>query len=258
MSRTAAEPSPTPTPAPGYAARARHYANEISQCAPPATLAGLLQPGLRVAEMPSGTGHFLPAYTAAAATIILVDSCDDMLRAARAHAIRLGTAPEFVCSPIQNLTQQAGPFDLIVMPNAALNQLTADTGPTELLTATSRPLRPGGRLLAQVLDLTTGGACGFYDPGLADGSWQVDREFTDGDGQPVTRRRHQRADTPPLIDIGFELRAGAELLCRHHITLRLLSIAEMEAALTAAGYRDVTASPGPGGFIELLATRAAK
>jgi hypothetical protein len=75
--------------------------------------------------MPSGTGHFLPAYTAADAEVVLIDACYPMLQAARHQARLLGAEPGWLCSPIQDLTSRAGPFDLIVMPNAALNQLAA-------------------------------------------------------------------------------------------------------------------------------------
>jgi hypothetical protein len=110
-----------------------------------------------------------------------------MLHTGRSQARHHAAEPRLVCTPVQDLTEQAGPFDLIVMPNAALNQLAA----------AARPLRPGGRLLAQILNPATGGTCGFYDPGLPDGAWYVDREFTSDTGQAMTRRRRQRSASPP-------------------------------------------------------------
>jgi ubiquinone/menaquinone biosynthesis C-methylase UbiE len=243
------------TGTPGYAARARHYAAEISDVPQPESLAELLRPGLRVAEMPSGTGHFLAAYTAADAEVVLIDACPTMLQAARHQAGRLGAQPRLLCSSVQDLTAQAGPFDLIVMPNAALNQLTADTAAADLLAAAARPLKPGGLLLAQVLDPAKGDAYGFYDPSVSDGAWHVDREFTDEAGQRLTRRRRQRHHHD-LIGIDFELRRRSELLYHHHVTLRLPTTRDLQAALTIAGFTSVTARPGTGGLIELLAVRS--
>ncbi|GAA0979425.1 hypothetical protein GCM10009555_044090 [Acrocarpospora macrocephala] len=238
-----------------YRARARHYAAEISHILQPAALAGLLRPGLKVAEMPSGTGHFLPAYTAAGADVVLIDACPAMLEAARRHARTLRTDPGLVCSPIQDLTLRVGPFDLVVMPNAALNQLAADTAPAELLAAVARPLRPGGILLVQVLNPAQDGACGFYDPGLSDGTWYADREFADQPGQPLVRRRRQHHGAG-LVDIDFELHQNGELLYRHHVTLQLLDITELRAALASSGFTDVSVHPGTGGLDELLAARS--
>jgi cyclopropane fatty-acyl-phospholipid synthase-like methyltransferase len=245
------------TRTPGYAVRARHYAAEISEVPRPESLADLLRPGLRVAEMPSGTGHFLPAYAAAGAEVVLIDACPTMLEAARHQACRLGAQPSLLRSRIQDLTSQAGPFDLIVMPNAALNQMTADTAAADLLTAVARPLEPGGLLLAQVLDPAKSRACGFYDPGVSDGAWHVDREFTDETGHPLTRRRRQHHHHG-LIDLDFELHRDGDLLYHHRVTLRLLTTGDLRTALTISGFTSVTARPGTGGLIELLAVRSTR
>jgi SAM-dependent methyltransferase len=242
------------TRTPGYAARARHYAAEIREVPQPESLADLLRPGLRVAEMPSGTGHFLPAYIAADAEVVLIDACPTMLEAARRQAGRLGAQPSLVCSPIQDLTAQAGPFDLIVSPNAAVNQMAADIPAADLLTAAARPLKPGGLFLAQVLDPADSRACGFYHPGVSDGACRTDRQFTDETGHPLTRRRRQHHHR--LIDLDFELHRDSELLYRHRVALRLLTTGDLRTALTIAGFTGVSARPGAGGLIELLALRS--
>ncbi len=245
----------------GYGARVRHYAAEISRVPQPESLTGLLRPRLRIAEMPSGTGHFLPAYTAVGAEVVLIDACHPMLQAASHRARRLGAEPGLLCSPIQDLTSQAGPFDLIVMPNAALNQLTAGAAAAGLLTVAARLLEPGGLLLAQILDPARNIACGFYDPGISDGTWHTDRKFTDNTGHRMTRRRrqhhhhHHHAD---LAGIDFELRRDGELLYHHHVTVRLLTTADLRAALAISGFTNLTARPGTGGLIELLAVRSAR
>jgi cyclopropane fatty-acyl-phospholipid synthase-like methyltransferase len=245
------------TRTPGYAARARHYAAEIREVPQPESLADLLRPGLRVAEMPSGTGHFLPAYIAADADVVLIDACPTMLEAARHQAGRLGAQPSLVCSPIQDLAAQAGPFDLIVLPNAAVNQMAADIPAADMLTAAARPLKPGGLFLAQVLDPADSRACGFYDPGVSDGAWRVDRQFTDETGHPITRRRRQ-CHHHGLIDLDFELHRDSALLYHHCVTLRLLTTGDLRTALTIAGFTGVSARPGAGGLIELLALRSTR
>jgi Methyltransferase domain len=240
-----------------YAARARHCAAEISAAPQPDALAGLLRPGLRVAEMPSGTGHFLPAYQAAGADVILIDASRPMLHAARRRAARLTVQPRLLCSPIEDLTFQTGPFDLIVMPNGALNLLAARTPAAELLTAAARPLVLGGLLLAQILDPVGDTACGFYDPHLEDGAWHIDRQFNGDPGQVFTRRRRQHHG-PPDIRIDFQLSDGVNLLYRHRLTLRLLSAGDIRSALATAGLTDVTIHSGAGGLTEILAARPAK
>jgi SAM-dependent methyltransferase len=235
-----------------YAARARRYAAEISNVPKPETLTGLLRPGLRVAEVPSATGHFLTAYRAARAEVVLIDACPAMLQAARQHAATLGAEPGLVCSPIQDLTPDVGPFDMVVMPNAALNQLAAGTSLAELFAAAARLLRRGGLLLAQVLNPANDSPCSFYDPHLSDGTWHVDRQFADESGQPLTRRRRQHHGGAE-VRIDFELHRSGGALYQHDVTLRLLDIAELRAELSTAGFTEATTRPGTGGLVELLA-----
>jgi SAM-dependent methyltransferase len=233
----------------GYSERARYYAAEISLVPQPALLAGLLRPGLEVAEMPSGTGHFLLAYSAARADVTLVDACPQMLAVAQAQAARREASVTTVCGMIEDLPGQAGPFDLVVMPNGALNQLAAAGPPATLLTAVARLLAPGGRILAQVL--VPGAACGFYDPGLADGTWHRDRQFTSEDGRLVTRRRRQHHHGGGVA-IDFEMSRDGQTVHRQQVALRLLAGKDMQAALAEAGLRAVDASSGFSSLAEIL------
>lgn len=239
----------------GYEQRAAYYAAEISRVPEPTLLAGLLRPGLAVAEMPSGTGHFLPAYSAAGARITLVDACPQMLTSAQTLAGRSGIAMEAVCETIENLTDRAGPFGLIVMPNGALNQLAAGTPPTGLLAAVARLLARDGLFLAQIL--TPGASCGFYDPGLADGNWHQDRHFTGDDGRTVTRRRRQH-HRDGLVHIDFELASGGNPVHRQQVALRPMPPGEVEAALADTGLRTLQTSPGPAGLAEILSSRQSR
>jgi len=239
----------------GYARRASWYAAEISVVPVPALLAGVLRPGLAVAEMPSGTGHFLPAYSCARASITLADACPQMLIAAQAQAFRSGIVVSTVCGRIEDLPGRTGPFGLIVMPNGALNQFAAAVPPGGLLTAIARLLVPDGLFLAQVL--SPDAACGFYDPGLADGDWQEDRQFPGGDGAPVSRRRCQRHEGN-VVRIEFELRSGGRVVHRQQVALKMMTAGEVHAVLAGAGLRVLQCGPGPGGFTEILCARQSK
>lgn len=233
----------------GYAQRVGYYATEISHVPEPTLLAGLLRPGLAVAEMPSGTGHFLPAYSAAGVDITLLDACPQMLATAQALAAESGIAVTTVSAAIEDLPGRVAPFDLIVMPNGALNQLAAGTPLAALLDIVTRLLTPGGHFLAQMLAL--GAACGFYDPGLPDGVWHQDRQFASEDGRTVTRRRRQQ-HRDGAVHIDFELVSGGNPLHRQQVTLRPIPIADVWAALAEAGLRTLHAGSGPGGLAEIL------
>lgn len=233
----------------GYSGRARYYAAEISHVPQPALLAGLLRPGLAVAEMPSGTGHFLAAYSAADADVMLADACPQMLAVAQARATRRETSVTTVCGMIEDLPGQAGPFGLIVMPNVALNQLAAAALAATLLAAAGRLLAPDGLILAQVL--AADALCDFYDPCLTDGYWHQDRQFASGQGRMVVRRRRQHHHGG-IVAIDFEMSCDGQPVLRQQVTLRLLASEGMQAALAGADLRAVEASPGSSGLAEIL------
>ena len=74
---------------PGRIRPARRTVRRGDQPGPRAGPAGGTAPArVAVAEMPSGTGHFLPAYSAAGVGITLVDACPQMLTAAQAEPPR--------------------------------------------------------------------------------------------------------------------------------------------------------------------------
>jgi SAM-dependent methyltransferase len=240
----------------GYTVRARFYPAEIAAVPEPQLLAGLLRPGLRVAEMPSATGHFLHAYAAHQAEVILIDACQDMLSAGGQRARDIGIqAFSLVCGLIQDLTGETGRADLVVIPNAALNQLAVGTHPVTLLRAAVRVMRPGGLLLAQILDLRDDGsigACGFYTPGTPDQELITDRQFTDEDGSRLVRRRQQSRDGR-LLYLQFELLRNGRPLYRHCVDLRVLPVPEVHTALSAAGLVASHVCHGTGGLVEILA-----
>lgn len=240
------------TSAAGYAGRARYYAAETGAVPEPSLLRELLTAGLAVAEMPSGTGHFLPAYAAAGAEVTLADACPEMLEAAQERAARRGTGITAVCAMIEDLPRETGPFDLIVIPNGAFNQLASVTSPGTVLYLVTQLLRPGGLVLAQVL--TPGATCGFYDPALAEDRWIQDRHFPADGRRTVTRRRRQHHHASG-VTIDFEIRRDGQVVHEQQITLRLPAGRDMHEAVAQAGLRTVKTLRGPGGLTELLCSR---
>ncbi|MFF4991500.1 methyltransferase domain-containing protein [Streptosporangium saharense] len=218
----------------GYEQRAASYAAEISAVVPPRLLNGLLRSGMTVAEAPSGTGHFLRGYASADAEVVLIDADAAMLAAAR-PAVR-GQRLRTVCCRIEDLdaAQTGRPVDLVVMPNAALNQLATGPGLAAVLAGLVRILAPGGLLLAQILLVTDSRGCGFYDPNLSDGRWRVDRRIRGDDGRELTRMRRQD-QRGGRVRIDFALTRGGESVYDHQVELRLLTAAAVENAATAAG-----------------------
>jgi SAM-dependent methyltransferase len=244
----------------GYAERARHYAAEIARVPAPRLLPGLLRSGLRVAEVPSGTGHFLDLYAAASAEVTLIDACPRMLEAARRQACSHLHPVRAVCTRVQDLSRQTGLVDLAVLPNAALNQLAADADPGELLTAAARILAPGGSLLAQVLLLDDSGtttSCGFYDPASVEDTWLTDRHFAIGEGRHLGRRRRHRRDGDRLC-IDFEFTEDNQPVYAHHVCLRLLTVSGLTAAADDASLTVLSIMPGDGGFHEILVAAAGR
>jgi SAM-dependent methyltransferase len=248
----------------GYAIRARHYGAEIAGTPQPNRLAGLLRPGLRIAEVPSATGHFLPAYARSEADVVLIDTCPEMLTEARRRwqreADRGVRTFRTVCSQIQDLTSAMGPVHLAVMPNASLNQLAVGNELTDLFTAVVRILTSRGQILGQVLVMGGGGsirACRFYDPAIAERVWVTDREFGDEAGRQLARRRRQRRDGE-LLHIEFEVSQDNVPLYHHRVALRLLSAGELRTALKAAGFTDVIIRSGAAGLSEVTAVGPAR
>jgi hypothetical protein len=142
----------------GYGRRAAYSAAEISRVPVPALLTGLLRPGMTVAEMPSGTGHFLPAYSAAGTRITLVDACPQTLAAAQALAARSGTTVTAVCERIEDLPGRID-FELasggspVHRQRVTLRPVPVTEAAAALADAGMRTLRtsPGHAGLAEVL-----------------------------------------------------------------------------------------------------------
>jgi SAM-dependent methyltransferase len=241
-----------------YDERAVHGGGE-TRAATPRLLAEALTDADHVAEVPCGPGHFLPDYAAADCAVTLVDGSPRMLATAVAAAVRAGIPTRrtrTVSCWVQRLEALHG-VDAVIVPNAALNQLGAQTSLPHILGALRAAMTPGARLLAQVLCRHDDGkvdAASFYDPDQTDGDWRTDRDLDPvACGGAVSRRRRAHHDGPAVhIDFSYHDNAGARLHTAS-VDLRLLEPDELAAGLRAAGFRDVRFLPGDGGMSEVLA-----
>lgn len=119
----------------GYQLRARFARADADAVSRPRLLPGLLRTTRHVAEVPCGAGHFLADYATAGVKTTLIDGNSAMLAAAIEHAADIGLLAARIDARVQyvqELGELAG-VDLVVMPNAALNQLTCQTPLTERL-----------------------------------------------------------------------------------------------------------------------------
>lgn len=243
-----------------YQQRAAFARAETEQAARPRLLRSLLTAVEHVAEIPCGTGYFLADYARAGLTVTLVDACPAMLTTATQRAVDCGLLTEKThprLSYVQQLSNLGG-VDLIVVPNAALNQLACQTELAALLTGLRAALKPGAEVLAQVACTHPGGGvdtAGFYDPARQHGVWFADRWFRPelAGGAVLRRRRQHRHEDRLRIQFDYRSPNGASL---HTTTVEvaLFTAADLSGAFTAAGFRHVRFLPGRGGLSEVLAT----
>lgn len=240
-----------------YERRAVTYAAEIASVVPPRLLQGLLHTGMTVAEMPSGTGHYLRAYAAANVRAILVDSSPAML--STAQPVVRGQALSKVCAPIQELQpNRIGPIGLVVIPNGALNQLAAGPDLQGVLAGIRRVLAPGGLLLAQLVD--DAGGCGFYDSHMPDGLWRVDRRLRGRNGEELLRMRcqHHHGAQRDMVRIDLTMIAPAHgVLYDHRVQFRLLNADTLCKQMAAAALEVVHTLPGNFEFLTEVLIRPA-
>jgi hypothetical protein len=218
----------------------------------PYLLDGLLRPGMVVAEVPSGTGHYLHAYAAAGCRCVLVDADADMLAAAADNAAGIPHV-RLLHARLEELTGAQLLVDLVVVPNGALNQLAHDLPLTHVFRALADIVGEGSRLLVQALLGEPGEACGFYEP-LRGTFWFTDRRITDPAGGTLLRRRRQRQHDDG-VSIDFTLHRDDTLVYEHTVSLRLLDRAVVTTAATATGLTVTTYRPGLGRLTEVVLTR---
>lgn len=243
-----------------YARRTRFARAETVAVRRPRLLRGLLRSTSHVAEIPCGTGHFLAEYAQAGAAVTLVDACPQMLAAAVEHAVQTGLPIERTVPTVayvQELEVLAG-VDLVVAPNAAINQLACQSSLTDLLGALRQALRPDVDVLAQVActhpDGTVDSAT-FYDAARPHQVWFPDRWFDPAQaGGAVLRCRRQHRDND-LLRIEFDyIDPVGHSLYATTVELALFSAQQLRDAFTTAGFAHVRFLPGQGGLSEVLAT----
>ncbi|KAA2252658.1 hypothetical protein F0L68_34615 [Solihabitans fulvus] len=247
----------------GYLDRVPFARAEAAAVAKPRLLRGLLGRARHVAELPCAAGHFLDGYVDANVKVTLVDGNAAMLSAAVEHATTAGLPAERTHARVA-LVQELDALpavDLVVIPNAALNQLACQNTLADLLAGIHAALRHGADLLAQVLCSHSGAepdASGFYDAARPHDVWFADRYLDPAEAAgSVLRRRCQRREAPNRLRIEFDYvdHRGASL----HTTavhLKMFSAAELTDALTESGFDHVRFLPGHGGLSEILATAA--
>jgi SAM-dependent methyltransferase len=240
-----------------YDERVRLYRTEIASVARPVTLARLLSGVRDVAELPSGTGHFLADYAAAGAAVTLLDANPRMLAAAVEHAAAVGLPAARVHARrcfAQEVDDLSG-VGLVVVPNAALNQLAAQTPLVELLSAWRGALRPGAFVLAQALCAHSGGqldVAGCYDARQPDGVWFADRRLVLEATQIVRRRRQHRIADRVHVDFAYHDPSGRSLNAAN-VDLRLMTPCQLVDALRAVGFSLVRFRAGRHGLSEFVA-----
>jgi SAM-dependent methyltransferase len=232
----------------------------------PRLLRGLLRTARHVAELPCGAGHFLADYALAGVEVTMIDASSAMLAVAVDHAVAVGLAT----GPIHTQVRFAQDLDvlpmvdLVVMPNAALNQLACQTPLAELLAGIRAVLMPGVDLLAQVLCSHAGGeldSSGFYDPRREHGVWFADRALHpsstnvagSGVGVVLRYRRQHRDRQRVRVEFDYRDAQGAGLHATS-VKLRVFSVTELAEALLTAGFEHLRLLLGQGGLSEMLAT----
>ncbi|WP_063711395.1 class I SAM-dependent methyltransferase [Nocardia asiatica] len=249
----------TTTVVASYDQRAVFSRAETTSVPRPHGLAQLLATCRHLVEVPCGSGHFLSDYARADVSVTLADANAAMLKEAAEHAHEVGI-PESRLSVVQGLLNRLrlpDDVDMVVVPNAALNQLAYQQPLTAVAAALHAAAdRTGVQLLAQVAVTTDAGpdtATRFFDPAVPDDDWVADRWFDPAVGGAVQRRRRQRR-------FGDRLRLEFAYLDGHgntvHTTtthIQLLTHTTLSAAFELAGFGEIRVRPGPGGLWELRA-----
>jgi S-adenosylmethionine decarboxylase len=155
------------TGATDYAERSRHYAAEIARTPEPLLLDEVLRPGLRVAEVPSGTSHFLPAYAAASTEVTLIHAVYDVtgcdrtdVSAEQIMTAMRQTAEALGCTIRAQLIEPFQPHGATCVLILAESHITVSTWPEHQLAHidvfTCRAIMEPGKAIQPVLDVLGG------------------------------------------------------------------------------------------------------
>lgn len=251
-------PTTTVSVVAAYEGRARFARAETIAVRRPRLLRGLLDASTHVAEIPCGAGHFLTDYLCADVAVTLVDASPAMLAAAVDHAAETGLNAHRTF-PILSYLEELPPLhevDLVVVPNAALNQLSCHTPLTGLLASLRASLHDGATVLAQTACTHSGSqvdTATFYDPTRPHGTWFTDRHFDPPvGGARVRRRRQHRQGTRLRIEFDYRGPTGASLHTTD-VELTLFSPAQLIEAFHIAGFTHVRPRPGHDRLSEVVA-----
>jgi SAM-dependent methyltransferase len=243
-----------------YRHRARFARAETATVRRPRLLRGLLETATHVAEIPCGPGHFLTDYAQAQSAVTLVDASPAMLATAVAHAVEAGLPGQRTFPTVAYLQELelSAEVELVVAPNAALNQLACQSSLTDILSALHTAVRPGVAVLAQMACTHPGGTVDtatFYDATRQHRVWFTDRWFdpAQAGGAALRRRRQHRDGNRLRIEFDYRDPAGHSLHATT-VELTLFSARKLAQALTAAGFAHVRFLPGHGGLSEVLVT----
>lgn len=237
-----------------YTDRARFVAAEIDRVPRPRGLGPALDAARHVVELPCGAGHFLPEYVRAGIRVTLIDANRAMLHVATARATLAGTTFTAHVALLPTLPPLSD-ADLLVLPNAALNQLACHGDPAALFAALAAAA-PGARLLAQVLDTRpdTASPVGWYDPTLCSGTWIADLVLDERVHAGAARRRRRQHQTGDRVTIDFDyLNDAGRSLHQASVQVRLVDPADWLAHTAAVQARHAVCEPGAGGLLELHA-----
>jgi SAM-dependent methyltransferase len=188
-----------------------------------------------VLELGCGTGRVTVPLARAGISLVGIDLSDPMLRRARARLrrVRLAAHARLVRGDIRHLPFEPATFALVAAPYGILQSLVRDSDLSATLSAAAAALRPGGRLVMELVADLTG--------------WREYREETKLRGWRPGRRAHltlvesvrqDRRRRLTIFDQEFiERRGRAVLRRRFALAFRTLSVAQMARRLERAGLR---------------------
>ncbi|QFZ20772.1 class I SAM-dependent methyltransferase [Saccharothrix syringae] len=195
-----------------------------------------LAEGSRVLDVPCGTGRHAVSLAARGHRVTCVDLSEDYLDATRRRAVGHGVAVDVVRADMRDLTAlPGGSFDAAVNMYTSFGYFDRDEDNARAAAAIARVLRPGGRLLVDVVNRDWF-VRNFFRSEFASGDGFVIRDYEEVDGEVVL---HQNAFDPRTSRLRWTCRSVAA--GREHVVVdyRMYSLHELLAVLRAGGLHPV-------------------
>ncbi|QQQ79408.1 class I SAM-dependent methyltransferase [Saccharothrix sp. 6-C] len=200
-----------------------------------------LAAGSRVLDVACGTGRHAVSLAARGHRVTCVDLSEDYLDATRRRAAERGVTVDAVRADMRDLTDlPAASFDAAVNMYTSFGYFDRDEDNVRSVAAVARVLRPGGRLLVDVVNRDWF-VRNFFPSEFAPGDGFVIRDYEEVDGEVVL---HQNAFDPRTSRLRWTCRpVGAR---REHVVVdyRMYSLHELLAVLRAGGLTPVRALGG--------------